>query len=162
MSRFMQDVNLSDVPELQALPDGTVVVEAVSWDEKKSAADNPMAVICTKIIAPEEVAKKAGQYYLRIPLMGSMLWKWKDLYKACGILHLAEAGFDPDDLLTLKFAIVLTLYEYNGSPRNNEVRFLPVGKAKPELRGKWEDVEAIETGAASETTDVGQAAGAFG
>ena len=162
MSRFMQDINLSDVPELQALPDGTVVVEFESWEEKKASTGTPMAVICTKIIAPEDVAKKVGQYYLRVPLLESMAWRWRQIYFAAGILDKADGGFDPDDLLTLQLGIVLTLYEHNGAPRNNEVRFLPVGKAKPELRGKWEDVEAIEAGTASETTDVGEAAGAFG
>ena len=36
MSRFMQGVNLEEVPELQPVPDGTLIVEVESWEEKKS------------------------------------------------------------------------------------------------------------------------------
>ena len=146
MSRFMQNVNLEEVPELQPVPDGTLIVEVESWDEKKSLAGNPMASIACNITAPEEVAKKVGKYYLRIPLMESTLFRWKQLYKACGILEKAQAGFDPDDLIGKQFGMVITLEEYQGTPRNREQRFLPVDSTSVELRGKWEDVEKIEAG----------------
>ena len=148
MSRFMQNVNLEEVPELQPLPDGTIVVEAESWEEKSSQNGNPMAVITCDITAPEEAKKKVGKYYLRIPIMESTLFRWKQVYKACDILEKANDGFDPDDLLGKKFGMVLRLEEYQGTPRNKEVRFLPVAAATPELRGKWEDVEKIEAGGA--------------
>lgn len=168
MSRFMQDINLGDVPELQAVPDGTLVVEVESWEKKMSSNNNPMASICTKIIAPEEVAKKVGRYYLRIPLMESTLFRWRQLYEACGILNKAEAGFDPDDLIGKQFGMIVTLVEYQGSPRNREQKFLVVAKAQPELRGKWKDVEDIESGGSGSGSGSGTgpgeggAAGVFG
>ena len=162
MSRFMQGVNLEEVPELQAVPDGTMVLEAESWEEKKSLAGNPKAVICCKIVAPEEVAKKVGKYYMQLPLMESTLWRWKDLYKSIGILDKATDGFDPEDVLGHQFGVVVTLGEYQGTPRNNEQKFLPVGAATPELRGKWEDVDAIEAGGGAGAADAGGGAGMFG
>ena len=162
MSRFMQDIDLGDVPELQAVPDGTLVVEVESWEKKMSSNNNPMASLCTKIIAPEEVAKKVGRYYLRIPLMESTLFRWRQLYEACGCLELATAGFDPDDLIGKEFGMIITLVEYQGSPRNREQKFLVAAKARPELRGKWKDVEDIETGGGSGSGTGGGGGGAAG
>ena len=153
MSRFMQDVNLGDVPELQTLPDGVIIVEFESWEEKLSSNGNKMAKFCTKIIAPEEVALKAGKYYMHIPIMNETMFRWKNMYEAAGILDKATAGFDPDDLLTLQVGIIIGLREYQGSPRNEEKKFLPVGKTKAQLVGKWEDVEAMEIGGASQGSE---------
>ena len=163
MSRFLQDVNLSEVPELQPVPDGTLVVEVESWEEKKSSNGNPMASICTKIIAPAEVAEKVGKYYLRVMLMNSLAWRWRQIYDAAGILELGEGGLDPDDLIGKQFGMIVSLREYEGRPSNQEQRFLPVASTTPALRGKWEDVEAIETGAAASGAGAsGAGGGVFG
>ena len=82
-------------------------------------------------------------------MMNSTLFRWKQVYKACGILNLAEDGFDPDDLVGKSMGIVVTLREYEGQPRNQEQRFLPLDKTEAALRGKWEDVDAIEAGGGS-------------
>ena len=162
MSRFLQDINLSEVPELQPVPDGTLVVEVEAWEEKRSSNGNPMASICCKIIAPTEVAEKVGKYYLRIMLMNSLAWRWRQIYAAAGILELGEGGFDPDDLIGKQFGMIVTLREYEGRPSNQEQRFLPIKGTTPELRGKWEDVEAIETGAAAAGSSAAAGSGSAG
>ena len=162
MSRFMEGVNLEDVPELQAIPDGVIAVEIESWEKKMSSNNNEMASICTQIIAPEELVKKVGKYYMQIPMMNSTLFKWRNLYEACGIMEKATDGFDPDDLLGKQVGIIVTLREYQGSPRNNEQKFLPLNKTSPRLTGKWTDVEAMETKADAEGSVDAGAAGVFG
>ena len=163
MSRFMQGVNLEEVPELQPVPDGTLIIEVEGWEEKKSQNNNPMAIIACTIIAPDEVAKKVGKYYLRIPMMNSTLFRWKAIYKACGIMELAQDGFDPDDLIGKQMGIVVTLREYQGQPRNQEQKFLPVDQTEAVLHGKWEDVDAIEAGGSSSAgAEGGEGGGLFG
>lgn len=148
MGRF-DDLDLTQVPSLSPLPDGVYIGRIAGWDVKPTKTGNEKILWEFDVEEPAEAAQKVPKFYFDTSLVTAALWKWKDLAKACGVLK--EGPPDPEDCVGKRVGLIIVLETTNEyGTRSKVANFVRAEAAEPNVKGKWEDVDAgVEAGAAA-------------
>lgn len=116
-------LDMTGVEEFTVVDEGRYLAEVVSMEEETASTGTEMEVGQFKIIKGEFTGTKVRENF---PLTKKALFKVKQLLKALGLPHEGKnVVFDTDKILAKKVTIDVSVYEYDGKPRNRIDNFLP-------------------------------------
>lgn len=147
----MLDVDLSQVPSIKPIPDGTYIVRLITHEKKPTQSGKEKLVWRTEILKPDDVAKDVKEFYFDTPLAEKALFRLKQLAEAA-LGSAPGSGFDTVALNGKEVGLVVTLESTpEWGERNRVQQFLTAKNTKPGLKPK--------TAQASDSTPAAAGAG---
>lgn len=122
----MFQVDLSEVSNSSAIPEGTYRVRCIEVEQSVSQSGNPMFVWTFTIVEGEYQGKDFKVYTVTTP---SALWKVAEVVTALGIGQSGQVvSFKRSDVLNKECGAVIEDTEYNGSTRSQISRVVPLSE----------------------------------
>ena len=79
------DIDLTKVPDLKPVPDGSYILRCASFEPGTSNTGNPKVTFKFDIEGPKEQKDEVGSVYMDFSLVQAALWRLLRFVKACGL-----------------------------------------------------------------------------